>query len=221
MTERRHDYVPRSAAQFNAFIQNLVKHVLNKASSWPNIPQDRIAELSTAMTRFIAAYNVTMGPHTAPQNLARQEAQEAATRVVRAFVNQFLRFPPVTNVDRAEMGVPNHDTIRTDHTVVTEEVDFVIHLSSIRELIIDFWIQGADHKAKPHGYDGAVIIWDIKDTPPDTPDDLNHHTMASRTPFTLHFEETERGKTAYVALAWQNERGIIGAWSALKSAVIP
>jgi len=221
MSERRHDYVPQGAAQFNAFIQNLVKHVLNKASSWPNIPQDRIAELSTAMTTFIAAYNVTLGPHTSPQNLARQEAQAAATRVVRAFVNQFLRFPPVTNVDRAEMGVPNHDTIRTDHTVVTEEVDFVIHLSSIRELIIDFWIQGADHKAKPHGYDGAVIIWDIKDTPPDTPDDLNHHTMASRTPFTLHFEETERGKTAYVALAWQNERGIIGAWSALKSAVIP
>jgi len=221
MNERRHDYVPSSAPQFNAFIQNLVKHVLNKASSWPNIPQDRIAELSTAMTTFIAAYNVTLGPHTSPQTLARQEAQQAAARVVRAFVNQFLRFPPVTNVDRAEMGVPNHDTIRTDHTVVTEEVDFVIHLSSIRELIIDFWIQGADHKAKPEGYDGAVIIWDIKDAPPDSPDDLNHHTMASRTPFTLHFEEADRGKTAYVALAWQNERGIIGAWSAIKSAVVP
>jgi hypothetical protein len=106
----------------------------------------------------------------------------------------------VTNPDRAEMGIPNHDTIRTDHKVVTEIVDFVIHLSSIRELKIDFWIQGASHKAKPHGYDGAVIIWGIRDTPPETPDQLEHHTMASRTPFTLHFDEPERGKMVYAGL---------------------
>ena len=81
----------------------------------------------------------------------------------------------------------------------------MIHLSSIRELVVDFWIQGADHKAKPHGYDGAVIIWDIKDTAPTNPDELTHHTMASRTPFTLHFEETERGKTVYVALCWHRQ----------------
>ncbi|MDR2731491.1 MAG: hypothetical protein LBB81_11420 [Treponema sp.] len=90
-----------------------------------------------------------------------------------------------------------------------------------RELKIDFWIQGAGHKAKPHGYDGAVIIWGIRDTPPETPDQLEHHTMASRTPFTLHFDETERGRTVYVGLAWQNERGILGQWSEYKSAVIP
>jgi hypothetical protein len=46
------------------------------------------------------------------------------------------------------MGVPNHDTIRTDHKVVTETVDFVIHLSNIRELVIDFWQTGSMHKAK-------------------------------------------------------------------------
>ncbi|MDR2586431.1 MAG: hypothetical protein LBC84_09510 [Prevotellaceae bacterium] len=45
--------------------------------------------------------------------------------------------------------------------------------------------------------------------------------MASRRPFTLHFDETERGKTVQVALAWQNERGIRGAWSEYKSAIIP
>jgi len=85
------------------------------------------------------------------------------------------------------MGIPNHDTIRTDHKVVTEMVDFVIHLSSIRELKIDFWVQGESHKAKPQGYDGAVIIWGVRDAPPASPDELEHHTMASRTPFTLHF----------------------------------
>jgi hypothetical protein len=45
--------------------------------------------------------------------------------------------------------------------------------------------------------------------------------MASRTPFTLHFDETERGKTVQIALAWQNERGILGQWSEYKAAIVP
>jgi hypothetical protein len=35
------------------------------------------------------------------------------------------------------------------------------------------------------------------------------------------FEEEERGSTVYIAAAWQNERGNIGAWSEILSAVIP
>ena len=74
---------------------------------------------------------------------------------------------------------------------------------------------------RAHGYDGAVIIWGIRDTPPKHPHELANHTMASRTPHTLTFEEPQRGKTVQIALAWQNERGITGQWSEYKSAVIP
>jgi hypothetical protein len=35
--------------------------------------------------------------------------------------------------------------------------------------------------------------------------------MASKTPHTLNFTEEERGKTVYIAAAWQNERGNLGA----------
>ena len=222
MNERRvHDYVPQNAAQFRSFVVNLIEYVSEKITAWGHIPAERFNQLNESFGVFAAAFDQTQGPHTPAQNLARKEAQMETTRLLRAFVNQFLRFPPVTNVDRVEMGIPNHDTIRTDHKVVTEIVDFVIHLRSIRELAVDFWIQGMSHKAKPAGYDGAVIIWDIRDTPPPNPDELMHHTMASRTPYTLHFEETQRGKTVWIALAWQNERGIIGQWSEFKSAIVP
>jgi hypothetical protein len=215
------DYIPQGAAQFNSFMRNLVDYASNKLGEWGNIPHDRLYELTNAFSAFEAAFQETLGPHTPAQNLARREAQAETTRLLRAFVNQFLRFPPVTNVDRMEMGIPNHDAIRTDHKAVAEMVDFVIHLRGIRELVVDFWVQGSSHKAKPHGYDGAVIIWDIRDAPPATPGELKHHIMASRTPFTLHFEEHERGKTVQVGLAWQNERGIMGQWSEYKSAIIP
>ena len=129
--------------------------------------------------------------------------------------------PPLTEGDFADLGLRPPDTIRTPHIDVPEMVDFVIHLSNIRELVVDFWIQGEAHKAKPAGYDGAVIIWGIRDTPPEQPDELPHHTMASRTPHTLTFEEGQRGQTVQIALCWQNERGITGQWSEYKSAIIP
>jgi hypothetical protein len=45
--------------------------------------------------------------------------------------------------------------------------------------------------------------------------------MASKTPHTFFFDETQRGKTVYIAAAWQNERGNIGQWSDIQSVVIP
>jgi len=42
-----------------------------------------------------------------------------------------------------------------------------------------------------------------------------------RTPFAVHFEEADRGKTVYFAAAWQNDRGILGQWSEIKTAIAP
>jgi len=220
MTTRRGHYVPSNAQQFREFMQNLLAYVYKKKTAW-NIPTDRYNELSGAFDSFNDFLEAASTSPTPANIHRRQESQAAVTALLRAFVNQFLRFPPITDADRIEMGIPVHDTIRTDHFVVTENVDFVIHLSAIRELVIQFWQQGADHRAKPTGYEGAVIIWGIADAPPENPEELTHHIMASRTPFTLHFDEEERGKTVYVALAWQNERGIRGAWSEYKTAIVP
>jgi len=220
MSTTHRDYIPQNAAQFDAFISNLLKYVLSKQVIWA-IPSAKMQDVSEAYSKFQQAHTAAIGTHNQAEILARKEAQAATIKALRAFVNQYLRFPPVTNIDRVEMGIPNHDKIRTDHKDVTEIVDYVLHLRNIREIMIDFWVQGSTHKAKPIGYDGAEIVWGILDAPPKNSDDLNYHAMASRTPFAIHFDETERGKTVYIAATWQNGRGIIGQWSEIKSAIVP
>jgi hypothetical protein len=59
------------------------------------------------------------------------------------------------------------------------------------------------------------------DTPPAEPDNLTRHSMASKTPHAIQFTEEERGRTVYIAASWQNERGNIGQWSEIQSAVVP
>lgn len=224
MPARRHDYIPSNAAQFKEFMRNLIMYVEAHAGpgkAWANIPAARVVQLRETYMKFDEAFDIALETPTHANVERRREAQAMTAGVTRAFVNQFLRFPPVTNPDRIEMGVPVHDTIRTDHKVVTEIVDFVIRPSAVRQLRVDFWVQGADRRAKPEGYDGAVIIWGVSGAPPESPEELEHHLMASRTPFTLHFEEPERGGTVQIAMCWQNERGIRGAWSGYKAAVIP
>jgi len=223
MTDRRrqHDYVPSNAGQFLAFMRNMLDYVNAHKTAWTHIPTAAISNLVDLLDTFSDALEVTHGQHTPAQTLDRNEKQAAATKALRAFVNQYLRFAPVTNVDRLEMGINNHDTIRTDHVEVHERVDFLIHPNGIRSLSVDFSIQGADHKAKPNGYDGAVIIWEVLDAPPTTHSQLVHHALASRTPYRLHFDETERGKTVYVALAWQNARGLQGQYSEIKMGIVP
>ena len=222
---QRHDFIPRPDAEFNTWFTNLVNYVVSKTSgptpAWDHIPVRHIFELVAASEDWRAYYTPTLTPHTPAAVTAKNDARRRAEKIIRPFVRRFLHFEPVTNADRVNMAIPLHDSIRTDHKVVEEEVEFVLTISGIRVVHVDFWILGSTHKAKPEGYDGAVIVWDVLDAPPVDPYALNRHTMASRTPFTLEFPEEERGKTVYVALAWQNERGITGRWSDIKSAVIP
>jgi len=222
---RSRDYIPANDAEFNDWFKFMTQYIAPKLSgaspAWDHIPPRHFQELITAYTDWYNAYALTLQPHTPAVVTAKNDARRKAERVIRPFVRRFLYFEPVTNADRVNMRLPLHDKIRTDHIAVPEEVEYNLIIEGIRVVHVDFKVLGSDHKAKPEGYDGAVIVWDVLDAPPADPDILNRHTMASRTPFILEFPEEERGKTVYTALCWQNERGLTGRWSDIKSTVIP
>ncbi|MDR2068863.1 MAG: hypothetical protein LBP71_03235, partial [Spirochaetaceae bacterium] len=65
------------------------------------------------------------------------------------------------------------------------------------------------------------ISWAVLDAPPADEKALTNTVLATRTPHVLEFTEEERGKTVYVCLQWQNEKGERGRPSEIQSAVIP
>jgi hypothetical protein len=154
-------------------------------------------------------------------NARVREAYAAMILFMRRLRRRRFFSPPMIDSDWISLSLTPPDKIRTDHVVVPETVEFELRLRKIREVVVNFWVKGAANRAKPFGYDGAVVIWDVLDAPPENPDDLTQHTMASRTPHIIEFKEPQRGKVVYISAAWQNERGIIGAWSEIQSAFIP
>jgi hypothetical protein len=115
------------------------------------------------------------------------------------------------------MGIPEHDTVRAPQT----RPEFSILVKDIRRLSVSFHDQGSQSRAKPYGVGGAVVCWELRDTPPAGPEVLPNSLLATRSPFTLSFREEDRGKTVYIALWWQSESGGQGPWSEVQSAIVP
>jgi hypothetical protein len=74
-------------------------------SAWANIPIERVEELREVYMQFDEAFDATLENRTHANLVRRNEAQAQMTSVLRAFVNQFLRFPPITNADSTHLFV--------------------------------------------------------------------------------------------------------------------
>ena len=218
----RGDFIPKSAPRFREWAQNISAYITpGKATMW-GIPSATRVELQSKTEDFAETQDNLPNDPTRAQLARRNQQQRELTTLIRFIIRFYLRRPEVTDADLIAMGIPPIDHIRTMHKVVTEKVEFVLQLRGIRQIAVDFWQQGIEHsKAKPRGYDGAVLIWNLGDERPQEATDFQFHTMASRRPFIIEFTDDDRGKTVWVALAWQNERGIRGEWSEFKSAIIP
>jgi len=218
------DYVPQNNAEFNTWFKNMTQYVSQKVSGtapeWDHILKREQDALNAAYADWYTYYAPTLKPHTSDVTDARNEAKTRAKKVIRPFVKRNFYCDPVTNADRIYLGLIVHDIIRTDHTSVDQAVEWHFEIRGIRQVHLRFKVLGNKGKAKPGGYH-AVVAWDILDAPPERPQDLRRHSNASRTPYTITFDETERGKKVYAALAWQNERKVTGNWSAIQWTFVP
>lgn len=249
------DFVPGPDAEFDAWLTNLVTYVQGKLAqtppAWPHIPPERVTELRAARDQWRIAFVTAQGPHTKADIDLKNEKREAAEKEVRAFIKQYLRFPPVTNEDRDNMGVPNYDDTRTPIGVPATRPEFRLAVRDTRLIAVIFRDAGSSRRAKPYGIDGAVIRWSVlpgpspqamgpefaSQTPQAAVEALKaaassgdpkaadaafrHSILATRSPHLLGFSEAERGQTVYAALSWQNEKGEEGMMTEIQSTVIP
>jgi hypothetical protein len=218
------DFIPRADAVFNGWQNILMSNVASRAPAL-NIPLAEVAALQVLQNRWKTAYAATQDPATCTKGAVKekQEARDAYEAGWRKLIRTYLTYnPALTDKDREDMGLPIHKTTRTPAPVAATYPNFDIDSSVIRCLSVHFYDQGSKRsKAKPPGQHGAEIKWAILDTPPATIAELSQSEFDTHTPFTLSFEENQRGKTVYFCLCWENTRGEKGPWSEIVSAIIP
>jgi len=217
----RTDWMPGKRNDILVMAMTWIETLNETRERW-NVPAEELAELTALYNAAAAAYDrnnsETRGPVSAVNAKTAFQALAAFMRNVKK--RRFLS-PPLLRSDWARLGLQEPDGARTAHHDVTEKVEFQIHIRSIRQLRIEFQIQGASNRAKPKAYPGAAIVWRVGEEQPADINEFTRHATASRTPHTLRFSETERGKKVWISMAWQNSRGIVGHWAAYQNAIVP
>jgi hypothetical protein len=187
------------------------------------ITEDDTMELNASITGFITANTKAEAPNAGKADrLDRAEKAVAVSKTIRDFVNTFLRFNrAVTDDDRVQLGLNVPDVKPTPAPVPATYPDVDPDSSVIMRITLHYRDKGSSSRAKPAGVHGAEIRWAILDAPPAETDDLLHFDFSTHTPHTFEFKESERGKTVYFRLCWENTRGQKGPWSEIISAIIP
>jgi hypothetical protein len=229
------DYLSLSDADFDNLYKFMCHYVNVKRTGeppeWTHIPQEAFTVLANGCTAWNAAYVKTIGPHTPVETEAKNNAKKEAKKVIRPFVNQYLRFSPVTNEDRTAMKIPNRDTTPSDVPVPTAqpEADLTfpgIHLVELRK------IRPVSGTAPDARSDYGVRIYYGLSGPandkykfrlaaePKTGSDLPYSLFTRRKKELFDFDG-ESGNTVYFCLRYENSKGEAGPYGPMLKAVIP
>jgi hypothetical protein len=218
------EYMPNNDAAFDNWFKFMLDYVTQRVSQgiWAHIPQEALTTLTDTYNAWYAVYVPTIGPHTPVQTEAKNDAKKAAKKtVIRPFVNQYLRFLPVTNEDRTAMGIPNKDTHPTPVPAPQDIPEVEAQTPKPRMLRFRFRRVNMKRWGKPAGVHGLELVWLIADKPPVLVKDLVHSAFATKNPLELTFEENQRGKRLYYAVRWETGTVKKGDFSDIFSAIIP
>jgi hypothetical protein len=134
--------------------------------AWTHIPPDVLLVLSALLTAWQTAFLKLSGPHTQVDIYAKNTAKRNAKALLRPFINQYLRFPPVTDADRLAMGIPNKDTHPTPVKPPETGPSFSIIQMGPGTLGVIYRDGEKGRKgSKPKGVVGARIYYCVSDTP--------------------------------------------------------
>ena len=219
---RGHDYIPPAGGKFLDFAKHLLAYVREHAPEWRLDPA-AYAELERLLIIYEAAYDKAKAPNRGSADvLAKNESRNALEKAIRQFVKEYLISNHlITDESRKLMGLPIHDTKPTPAVVSASAPKVVTKQPSAA--VVEMYFQDAESgtRARAEGQTGVEAAWIISDEKPVDWEQLTHSSFATRSPLRLSFKGTDRGKTLYFALRWQNTRGIKGPWSEIMSTIIP
>jgi len=219
------DFIPRPDGLFDQFFKNILQYVASKTPSaspaWTHIPVTDRQAINNSYAEWYNAYSLTLVPHAPQLTREKNRVRLEAERSLRAFINRFLRWPPVTDLDRDNMGIRNWDTIPTEQPAPTTIPEIEVDTSVIRLLSMRMRDFGASTWGRPEHVHAIELAWGITDARPADAANLPHLETASANPIVLEFHDEERGSRVFFAARWLNNTMHHGPWSDLESAVIP
>ena len=184
--------------------------------------QTEVTAALGAVDGFLTARTAYEENDSSKNRLKKDEAKEAAKSAMREFANTSLRFnKQMPDEDRAFYGLRPADGTHTAGTEPETFPEAEPDTAVIRQVTIHFWDNATKKRGKPHGVHGAEIRWALLDHVPASVDELLKSDFDTASPFTLKFDESDRGKRVYFCLRWESNTNLKGPFGEIYSAVVP
>jgi len=218
----RKDYIPRGFAKLLNWLAKYIDYLEPNADRFGIDPM-LVIELKGDIGDYVIAFNkANSAEASSADRLFRHEQAVAVEATVRGFVNKHLRYNEnVTNEDRLSLGLTVPDYKPAPIPPPASYPEALFRLLGERRIAVGFRDFGSLLRGKPEGVAGCEIRSLISDTWPASIDDMLASVFSTRSPCIFTFDESQRGKTVYFCLRWENARGQKGPWSTIYSVIIP
>jgi hypothetical protein len=184
--------------------------------------QAEVDETLVKVDGFLTARAAYEETDSTKNRMAKDEAREDAKQAMRDFANTSIRYNKLMRPeDKMVYGIRPADHTSTPAGKPETYPEAEADTSIIRQVTIRFWDSATKKRGKPHGVHGAEIRWAILDHEPTTENELTNSDFDTATPYTMSFDESQRGKRLYFCLRWESTTNLKGPYGEIYSAVIP
>jgi hypothetical protein len=184
--------------------------------------QPEVTEALAKVTAFLTARAAYEEVDSTANRMAKDEAKDAAKSAMRDFANFAIRFnKQMRDEDKLVYGIRPVDRTPTSAGAPESYPEAEPNTGIIRQVMVNFWDSATKKRGKPHGVHGAEIRWAVLGHAPASVDELTNSDFDTASPFTLKFDESQRGQKVYFCLCWETNTNKKGPYGEIYSAVIP
>jgi hypothetical protein len=154
-----HDWLPARRDEQLALAKTWATELPKDNGAWTVNP-GQIVGLNSLITAAQAAIDaLESGTAGAVDKAKAREAMSNLTKYMRDLHKRNFFTPPMQDSDWIRLGLRPRDLIRTPHVEVSEVVEFELKLREIREILVNFWVKGAAHKAHVKRMNATLIVF--------------------------------------------------------------
>lgn len=183
-----------------------------------------LTEWEPELAAFTAAVNKLKEPENrSPVNTRiKNDARSALEAKARNFIQgRLYHNSKITPADLLSVGLPVHDTHPTHHPAPKSWVALSGRPTNNRQHTVSALDQKTGTKTKPDDAYGVKYAYEIRETAPESPEDLRHSLFSRKTTHVFDYDEKEKGKKAFYAARYENAKGEGGPWSEIVELIIP
>jgi hypothetical protein len=215
--------IPEKDTDFNDAQKVIATKAIANIGQWGLDAQWMATEFIPASQQWEDIWQQYKDPETRTSVITfeKNEARKKYEHFLRFLILGLEYNPLVSDDDLAKMEIHRKSSKRTPVDIPNHRPGLKVISSELRIIVIAFFNILTGRRGKPTGVHGIEFRWAILEAYPTDIEQLIHSYFDTRSPFTLEFKESERGKIVYYCARWENTRGEKGPWSEIMEVIVP